>query len=159
LAQIDKLSVRQEVERCRGEFQALLSQSKVAPEVEVLVKSLLTLLSLLLAIFLEKSTKKTSKNSSIPPSQTAKDESAPAESESHKKERKENDELFSNARTKKTTTVSKVSICTGCGSDISTMRVAGYEERTLIDIVFEKTVNTVRAEVKGVPSASVREPT
>jgi transposase len=148
MAQVDKLSMRQEVDRCHSEFETLLSRSKISPEVEALVKSLLTLLGLLVSIFLERSVKKTSLNSSKPSSQTDKDESTPVEPGSHKKGLKENGTVFSNAKTRQTTAVVKVSECKKCGADLSGQAASGHEERTLIDIVFEKVVHTVRAEIK-----------
>lgn len=151
MAQVDRQSLREEVERCRGEFSELLSQNKISPEVAVLVKSLLTLVSFLVSIFLEKIATKTSKNSSRPSSQTAKDESTPVKPGSHKKDRQENDVLFSNARTKKTVATVTVNVCERCETDLSGQPAVGHEERTLIDIMFEKVVHTIRAEIKKCP--------
>jgi hypothetical protein len=151
MAQVNRQSVRDEIDRCQREFHELVSAKKVSPESEALFKSMLMLVSLLVSIFLEKTTKKTTKNSSKPSSQTDKDESTPVGTESHKKDRGENDVLFSNARTKKTVTIAEVCTCGNCGRDLSRHPAEQYEERTLVDIVFEKVVTTIRAEMKQCP--------
>lgn len=151
MSQVDRGSVREELERCKTEFQDLRSQRKIAPESEALIKSLLMLIELLVSIFLERTTKKTAKNSSKPSSQTEKDESSLGEAGSHKKGREENDEPFSNARAKESVKIAKVSWCESCGADLSGTTTCGHEERKLIDIVFEKVVEITRAEIKECP--------
>ena len=49
---------------------------KVSTEVAMLVNALMMLVNIILSIFMEKSTKKTSANSSIPPSQTPPDDTS-----------------------------------------------------------------------------------
>ncbi len=63
-------SLRQEVDAFQKRFQDLRTQGTVPPECEALVRGLLMLLQLLLAVLLEKTTRKTSRNSGLPPSQT-----------------------------------------------------------------------------------------
>ena len=151
MAQLDKVSVREELERCERQFKALVSEKKINSDTEALVQSLLTLVSVLVAIFLEKTTKKTSKNSSKPSSQTDKDESSLEDKGSHKKGRDENNELFANSRTIKTEEASAVSECDNCNADLTGTEPKRHERRTIIDIVFEKVVHTVVAEVKDCP--------
>ncbi|MBF0370044.1 MAG: hypothetical protein HQL52_11370 [Magnetococcales bacterium] len=76
---MDKTSVRAEIDRLKAEFDALRSSGKVSDEIQALMASLLLIVDLILSIFLEKQTRKTSKNSSIPPSQTDKDDTTPAQ--------------------------------------------------------------------------------
>lgn len=156
MPQVDKQSVRAELERCDAEFQELISQRKITSETEALVKSLLMLVKLLVSIFLERTTQKTSKNSSKPSSQTEKDESSVSQAGSHSKGREEKDELFSNARTKETTKIARVSWCEGCGANLSGVAACAHEERKLIDILFEKVVRTVRAEIKECPDCGCK---
>jgi transposase len=151
MPQVNKDSLREEFERCKTEVKKLASARKLSPETEALFNSMLMLMNLLVSIFLEKTTKKTNINSSKPSSQTEQDESTPSQEGSHKKGRKENEELFSNARTKATMEISKVSFCEDCGADISGVAAHEYEERQLTDIIFEKVVHTVRAEIKECP--------
>ncbi len=76
MATMNKTSIREEIERLKQEFEQLCSAGKVSPEIRALMNSMLIIVELILAIFLEKKTPKNSKNSSLPPSQTPKDETA-----------------------------------------------------------------------------------
>ena len=76
MVKIDKQSLREQVDKVKEKFNTLLSNGKVNPELELLFDSMLMIVDMLIAIFMEKTTKKTSKNSSIPPSQTNKDDTA-----------------------------------------------------------------------------------
>ena len=101
MASIDKTSVRNEVGRLKADFELLCSEGKVTSEIKVLMNSMLMIMELMLAIFLERTTKKDSKNSSKPPSQTEKDESSLTHQGSNGKGKDENDILASNTRVKK----------------------------------------------------------
>ncbi|MFK7892402.1 MAG: IS66 family transposase [Granulosicoccus sp.] len=116
----------------------------------MLFNTLLMIVNMLVAIFMERSTKKTSKNSSIPPSQTTEDQSAKTPG-SNKKGPAQNDESFDNSRTVETETVAKVNRCSTCGENLSQVSITDYERRTRIDIVFEKRVEHVDAEIKHCP--------
>ena len=76
MASIDKTSVRTEVSRLKTDFEKLCAEGKISAESKALMMSLFMIIELILAIFLEKTTKKDNKNSSIPSSQTEKDESS-----------------------------------------------------------------------------------
>ena len=67
-------SLRDEFDAYKADIASLRKKGKIPKEVNVLLTGLCCLLEILIAVFLEKETKKTSKNSSIPPSQTGKDE-------------------------------------------------------------------------------------
>ncbi len=109
------------------------------------------LLSVLMAVFMEKNTSKTSANSSKPSSQTQKDETAVSHAGTHTKGKAYDPSRSANTRTVETVTLSKVSACEECGEDLRTVRPHGHERRTQIDIVFEKVVSHVDAEVKSCP--------
>ncbi|MHB8347234.1 MAG: hypothetical protein ACYDHM_08615 [Acidiferrobacterales bacterium] len=47
--------------------------------------------------------------------------------------------------------MSKVSFCEECGEDLHKVRCKGHERRTQIDIVFEKVVTHIDAEIKSCP--------
>lgn len=151
MATVDKTSVRQEVERLKQEFEQLCLDGKVSSEIRVVMNSMLVVVELILAIFLEKKTRKNSKNSSLPPSQTQKDETAAPSPASKGKGRKVYGEL-SNTRVKQTVTTAKVVTCDTCGDALDKISCKGYERRTKIDIVFEKVVDHVDAEIKQCPN-------
>jgi transposase len=73
---INQQSVREEAERIKTEFGRLSVDKKINSETKMLIQSMFMLINLLIAIFLEKTTKKNNKNSSKPSSQTEKDESS-----------------------------------------------------------------------------------
>jgi len=71
---LNKASLRQELDALKGELERLCAAGKMAQESKVLFQALLALFELLMAVFMEKHTPKNSRNSSLPPSQTEKDD-------------------------------------------------------------------------------------
>ena len=108
-------------------------------------------LKLLMAIFLEKTTPKTSANSSKPSSRTEKDETALTHAGPHTKGRAYESARSANTRTVEYTHISPVGFCETCGEDLRTVHPHGHERRTQIDIVFEKVLTHVDAEIKSCP--------
>ena len=152
MANIDKQSVRNEVDKVKAEFESLCKAGKVSSEIKVLMSSMLMIMELILSIFLERKTKKTSNNSSLPPSQTDKDETALPPDGSHEKGKKENHTIADNVRVIKTVTLSEVHSCEVCGEDLQHTPAQEHERRTKIDIIFEKVVDHVDAEIKQCPA-------
>jgi transposase len=152
MANINKVSVREELDRLKKEFQSQTEKGSLSNENRLLMQGVFTLLELIISIFLEKKTVKTDKNSSKPSSQTGKDESALEQSGSKGKGKHELNESAYNTRTSETTTVSEVNFCNVCGEDISGTPCLQHEKRTKIDIVFEKVVENVVAQIKTCPA-------
>jgi len=146
------MSVRGELDRLQSEFERLSQENALTGESRLLMRSMLTLLELICAIFLEKNTPKTTKNSSKPSSQTDKDESALGQQGSKGKGKRERPDLAANSRVVETVTVSEVTTCLVCGEDLTHTHCHGQERRTRIDIVFEKVVQHVDAQIKSCPS-------
>jgi len=151
MASIDKTSIRNEIARLKADFDVLCADGKVANDIKVLMHSMLLIMELMLTIFLEKKTKKNSGNSSIPPSQTDADESALTQAGSKGKGKKENSDVAVNTRVNETVTLSPAGVCDVCGEDLSEVPCQHIERRTKIDIVFEKTVEHIDAEIKQCP--------
>jgi len=149
---VNGLSVREEAERIEAEFNCLIADKKINSESKMLFQSMLMLIKLLVAIFLEKTTKKNNKNSSKPSSQTEKDESALTDKGANGKGKKESNAVANNTRTVENITVAKVTQCDVCGQDLRKTSCQHTERRTKIDIVFEKVVEHVDAEVKHCPN-------
>lgn len=152
MATVDKQSVRAEVGKVKSEFDALCAAGKVNDEVRVLMRSMLMIIDLILAIFMERKTRKTSLNSSLPPSQTEKDDSALPAGGSHGKGKADRSAAAGNTRTVETVTRAEVTFCDHCGEDLATVPAQAHERRTRIDILFEKVVEHVDAEVKACPA-------
>jgi len=151
MASLDKTSVRAEVSRLKTDFERLRADGKISAESKALMMSLFLIVELILSIFLEKTTQKDNKNSSIPSSQTGKDESSLGHQGSNGKGKNENDALAKNTRVYEQVTVSTVSFCDVCAEDLTETPCMHHERRTKIDIVFEKVVEHVDAEVKQCP--------
>ena len=96
MPRVNQSSLREEVDRIESEFQRLKDDDKVSSEMLLLVNSMLILIRLMFSIFLEKTTQKNSRNSSIPPSQTGKDESFIASNGAHSNGKTENSRLADN---------------------------------------------------------------
>jgi len=148
MSSINRQSVREEAERIKAEFDRLVISKKIDNESKILFQSMLMLINLLIAIFLEKTTKKDNKNSSKPSSQTEKDESSLIKEGSKSKGKQESDAVASNMRTVETVTLAKVAQCDVCGHDLAKSPCLHVERRTKIDIVFEKVIEHVDAEIK-----------
>jgi len=117
------------------------------------MSGLLVVVELILAIFLEKKTRKNSKNSSLPPSQTPKDDTAKSNHKSKGKGKKVDGEI-SNTRIKKSVTIAKAETCDVCGVSLDQTPCREHERRTKIDIVFEKVVDHIDAEIKQCPNCT-----
>lgn len=151
MGRVNKTSLREEFDHLKSEFSRLSSANKISPESMVLFKAMFVLFEVMVAVFLEKQTKKDNKNSSIPSSQTPKDESS-TKTGTQSNGKQENGHTFSNSRTRETTRISKVPLCATCGEDLADTQCDTHERRTKIDIVFEKVVSHVDAEVKTCPT-------
>lgn len=149
---MDKQSVRKEFDRLKSDFSTLTKTKKVSPEIQTIVNGLIILVEVILAIFLEKKTKKTKENSSKPPSQTDKDDTSLNNKGSQGKGKTEGDSIAANTRTIETTTVLSVDYCEHCGESLKETPCVWHERRTRIDIVFEKTREHFDAEVKECPN-------
>ncbi len=144
-------SVREELARIKDEFAKQSAVGEVSPSSAMLIKSLIMLLEMVFAIFLEKSTKKTSLNSNKPSSQTGKDDSSLKSSGSKGKGKQEFTLSADNTRTVITDMLLPVDICQCCGESLQQVLCQAIERRTRIDIVFEKTIEHFDAEVKYCP--------
>lgn len=146
---VNKQSLRQEFDQLRMRFDNLSTEGKISPEAGALIQAMIMLFELLIAVFMEKNTRKNNRNSSIPSSQTEKDTTAVTGTNG--KGKKQNDALSGNTRTVETTQVAKVKNCEFCGEALDDIPVTSHERRTKIDIIFEKVVNHVDAEIKICP--------
>lgn len=147
---LNQQSVREEVERIKTEFDRLSVNKKINSETKMLIQSMFVLINLLIAIFLEKTTKKNNKNSSKPSSQTEKDESSTHHG-TNSKGKPESNATADNTRTVASVTIAEVIQCDVCGQDLRKIACQHIERRTKIDIVFEKVIEHIDAQVKLCP--------
>ena len=148
---VNPASLRAEFEVCRAKFPQLCEQGRVSPEFEVLFDGLLMLMRLMLTVFLGKTTRKGTKNSSLPGSRTSPDETAAGKSGARSKG--PDPKIHDNAHTRKVaeTRVSAVTACSGCGRDMARVECSGHGKRTRMDIVFDRRREHVESEIKTYP--------
>ncbi len=151
MASVNKESLREEFGALQGRFAELRADGKITAESSALVEALLMLLKVLMAVFMERNTAKNSTNSSKPASQTPMDDTALTQSGTHGKGKRLTESRCANTRTVQSFEVSKVDFCEECGEDLHKVRCKGHERRTQIDIVFEKVVTHIDAEIKACP--------
>lgn len=149
MSTVNGQSVREEAARIKADFERITTNKKIDNEIVILFQSMLMLVNLLIAIFLEKTTKKNNKNSSKPPSQTKKDESSLTKTGTNGKGKLESNTTAYNTRTIETVEIAEANECNICGKDLSDVDCERYERRTKIDIIFEKVVTHVDAQVKA----------
>ncbi len=148
---VNKQSLREEFTALKDRFGQLSTDGKVGAESRALIEALLMLMQVLMAVFMEKNTSKSSVNSSKPSSQSPKDESAISHAGTHTKGKVYDPSRSANTRTVETVQVSKLSSCEECGEDLREVRPHAHERRTQIDIVFEKVLSHVDAQIKSCP--------
>jgi len=156
MANVNKQLLREEFDTLKARFEHLCAEGKMNSESRSLMQALLMLFELLMAVFMERRTTKDSKNSSKPSSQTGKDDTAASQTGAKGKGKAENNARSGNTRTVETVQVAEVHVCETCGEDLGHTPCAGHERRTKIDIVFEKVLSHVDAEIKECPRCQAR---
>jgi transposase len=155
MASLNKASLREKLDTLKGRFERLCAEGKIGEESRTLFQALLMLFGVLMAVFTEKQTTKHSRNSSLPSSQTNKDESTPQAGAKAKGQGYDNIRS-GNTRTVETVAIAPVEVCETCGEDLSDTACQGHERRTRIDIVFEKVISHVDAEIKVCPQCQAQ---
>ena len=151
MATVNKESLREEFDTLKATFERLCADGKMAAESRALFQAMLMLFEVLMAVFMERRTTKGNANSSLPSSQTPKDDDTATRPGAKGKGKAHNDALCGNTRTVETVQVAEVTQCGTCGEDLSDTPCRGHERRTRIDIIFEKVVSHVDAEIKACP--------
>ena len=151
MASVNKQSLREEFDALKAQFERLSAAGKMAEESRALFQAMLMLFEVLMAVFMEKRTAKDNSNSSLPSSQTTKEDNTATQPGAKGKGKSHNDALAGNTRIVETVQVASVNQCGTCGEDLSGIPCQGHERRTRIDIIFEKVVSHVDAEIKACP--------
>lgn len=116
MGSVNKVSVRAEFVGLKGQFEQLCARGRISAESRALFQALLTLFEVLMAVFMEKSTPKNSRNASVPPSQTPKDDETAAQPGTQSKG-KDYDPLHArHTRTVETVAIAAVTACANCGN-------------------------------------------
>ena len=154
---VNTASLRTQLDECRARFADIKRKGEAGAETLALIDALFMLLDILVAVFLEKATPKTSRNSGLPPSQTDRDETVRrAGKGSRGKGPKARETEPGNLRTVTVTESSPVAECRRCGHGLGGVACAGHEVRVEVDIVFETVERRVEAEIKDCPRCRAR---
>ena len=151
MATVNKASLRTELDALKARFASLCAEGKMSAESRALVDALLMLFEVLMAVFMEKTTPKSSANSSLPASRSGDDHTARPRPGAKGRGPSHNESRCANTRTRTSVTTLTVAHCERCGEDLTDTDCTGRERRTLIDIVFEKVVRHADAERKHCP--------
>jgi len=151
MSSVNKQSLREEIDTLKAQFERLCAEGKMASESRALFQAMLTLFNLLMAVFMERVTTKNSKNSSKPSSQTLEDDTATGRPGAKGKGKPQNHARCDNTRTVQSVEIARLHVCETCGEDLSNIPCSGHERRTKIDIIFEKVLCHVDAEIKLCP--------
>ena len=151
MATVNKSSLRAEFDALKARFESLCVAGTMSADSRALFDALLMLFELLMAVFMEKHTPKSSANSSLPASQSPNDETARTHPGAKGKGPSYNGERCANTRTRESIRVLTVDACQRCGEDLTDAACTGHQRRTLIDIVFEKVVRHADAQIKHCP--------
>ena len=156
MASVNKHALRQEFDTLKVRFEQLAADGKLSAESRALFQAMLMLFEVLMAVFMERHTAKDNSNSGLPSSQTANQDDTATRAGSNTKGKAQNDALAGNTRTLETIQLAPVTACGTCGEDLSDTPCQGHERRTRIDLVFEKVVTHVDAEIKQCPHCQVQ---
>lgn len=157
MATVNTASLRAQLDDCRAQFDAIKRKGEAGADTLTLINALFLLLDILVAVFLEKTTPKTSRNSSLPSSRDDDDGArSAARAGSGAKRPKVREANSDTLRTVILTDASPVTACRQCGHDLSDTACSGHERRIEVDIVFETVERRVEAEIKDCPRCHAR---
>ena len=156
MAGINSASLRDEFDGDKADIDALRKEGQISKEADVVISGLRRLLGIVITIFLETPTKKTSKNSSIPPSQSDKDETRKSPDQNRDTSAAQNSMTGENFQTTTIEEVSTVEVCDSCGTDLSDIEPSAREQRVLRDNKFTVEEVKVDAENKDSPTCGAR---
>ena len=100
MATVNKSSLRAEFDALKARFESLCAAGKMSADSRALFDALLMLFELLMAVFMEKHTPKSSANSSLPASQSPNDDTARTRPGAKGKGPSSNGERCANTRTR-----------------------------------------------------------
>ena len=150
MARVNPVSVREEFEFLQRKFRQLRRSEAMPPAAQALFKSMLSLMQLLIAVLLEKHTRKTPVNSSLSSAQVQAEDTAlrpGAKGKGPQAKRADGEQVQVVTETR----VSAVEACRGCARGLSQVPSSGHERRTRVDLVFQVQELHVDAQIKTCP--------
>ena len=146
-------TIKNNLAAIEDEFAQLKASGELNEQTIALFQSMILLVTTVVMLFAEKMTKKTSVNSSLPPSKTDEDESAKKPlGGTKRKGRKLDHDDCDNTRLEQEYETVEVTHCDNCGEDLTKVKVLDYQRRVLVDIVFVTKETNVDAQIKRCPA-------
>ena len=149
---VNSASLRDEFDVIKTDITLMRNEGKSTRDADKIIDESCRLLEILIAIFLEKTTKKTS----IPPSQTGKDETKKSPKKNRDTSAAENSMTGENFETTTIEEISTVEVCDSCGTDLSDLDPSAREQRVLFEIKFTVQKLKVVVDIKGCPECHAR---
>ena len=138
----------------RSRFAALEASGGVTPEISALFEALFAMMQMLILLLLEKRTKKTPANSSLPGSLAPFDRTTAPRSGSKSKGPGHEHGEYANVRIEVDEQTSTVDECGRCGEDLSEVTSEDHERRVTVDIEFVTRETRIDAQIKRCPNYS-----
>jgi len=145
---MSKESLRKKIEEAKEKTKKAMTAKGVSAEMVIAVESLLLIIDIIVALFLEKKTRKNSSNSGLPPSRNE------GPNGNRNKNIVRGDKLgaqIGHTRNISTQEVLTPQSCSNCQKDLGAVKATAQEDRRLIDIVYEVVTHTVTVETKECP--------
>lgn len=143
-----KESIRKRIEEARANVEKAFAEDEASPSIRTAVESILLILDVVVAVLLEKKTRKNSSNSGLPPSRNG---GPNGNRNTSQGDRSKKGEQIENTRKVETTETVSPGDCSKCGADLRCVEISKTEDRKKIDIIYEITEHTVTSEVKECP--------
>lgn len=143
-----KDSIREKIKSLEEESKTILTSKGISPEVKMFINSLLSILEIVVAVLLEKKTRKNSSNSGLAPSRNNGPNGNRNKSQT---ERQKLGSQIDNTRSVENTETTTPIDCTECGRNLNRVLVKTTETRKKIDIIYEVVTTTIVSEIKECP--------
>lgn len=143
-----KNSIRAKINQLQDQSKVILESNDLKPEVRFFISSMISILEVIVAVLLEKKTRKNSSNSGLPPS---KNDSPNGNRNKGSDEGKKLGEQIANTRNVETHEQTSPLECTRCKTDLTSAQVLETESRKKVDIIYEVVTSVVTAETKECP--------
>ena len=143
---MNKQSLREEINKLQADSKEILANPSLPKETQLFIHSMLTLMTIVVTLLLEKKTRKNSSNSGLPPSQNFGNNGNRNKRAELKKQGRPS--RFDNVKDTQSSETLTPTECADCGASLKSAKVVDSEERKEIDIIYEVHEHTVTSEVK-----------
>lgn len=150
---MSKESIRKKIDSAREQIDKVFAEEEVSPALKAAIESMMLVIDIVVAVLLEKKTRKNSSNSGLPPSKNN-GSNGNRNKDVNKSQEKKGSQLENTRKVETSETVS-VSSCSSCGTNLKNTEVKETETRKKIDIVYEITEHTVISQSRECPNCGL----